>query len=117
MALPSFSETTIRNFLLKELEKRGIKAATEIQYQTPIGLMKPDALLQNGADYIIETKLWAGEKRYQEGKKQLARYLESEQVDEGHYLVFDYRKRDAEERKERENINQKTILSYCIPVL
>jgi len=57
LTLPAFSETTIRNLLLKELEKRGVKTATEIQYRTPIGLMKPDALLQNGADYIIETKL------------------------------------------------------------
>lgn len=74
-------------------------------------------LLHQERKYIIETKLWAGEKRYQEGKRQLARYLKSEQVNEGHYLVFDYRKRDAEERKERENIDQKAILSYCIPVL
>ena len=74
-------------------------------------------LLYHDKKYIIETKLWAGEKRYQEGKKQLARYLESEQVDEGYYLVFDYRKRDTEERRERENIHQKAILSYCIPVL
>jgi len=74
-------------------------------------------ILHQDRKYIIETKLWGGEKRYQEGKKQLALYLESEQVDEGYYLVFDYRKGDAEERKERENIAQKTILSYCIPVL
>ncbi|MBM3236549.1 hypothetical protein FJZ31_09655 [Candidatus Poribacteria bacterium] len=74
-------------------------------------------LLYQDRKYIIETKLWGGEKRYQEGKKQLARYLEIEQVDEGYYLVFDYRKREAEERREKENIHQKTILSYCIPVL
>ena len=74
-------------------------------------------LLYHDKKYIIETKLWAGEKRYQEGKKQLARYLKSEQVKEGYYLVFDYRKKNTEERSERENIQQKTILSYCIPVL
>jgi SAM-dependent methyltransferase len=39
------------------LEKRGIKAATEVQYPTAAGIMKPDALLQNGANYIVETKL------------------------------------------------------------
>ena len=74
-------------------------------------------LLHQEKKYIIETKLWGGEKRYQEGKRQLARYLESEQVDEGYYLVFDYRKKNVEEKRERENIHQKTIFSYCIPVL
>lgn len=34
-----------------------MKAATEVSYKTPIGTMKPDALLQNGGDYIVETKL------------------------------------------------------------
>lgn len=57
MAFPSYTESTIRNLLLKELEKRGVKAATEVQYPTAVGLMKPDALLQNGGNYIIETKL------------------------------------------------------------
>ena len=86
--------------------------------EVPTGRGRMDIiLLHQKRKYIIETKLWGGEKRYQEGKKQLANYLKSEQVDEGYYLVFDYRKRAVEERRERENIHQKTILSYCIPVL
>lgn len=50
---------TIRNFLLKELEKRGVKVSTEMSYTTPIGRLMPDMLLYNGAQYVVETKLGA----------------------------------------------------------
>jgi len=50
---------TIRSFLLKELEKRGVKVNTEISYATPIGRLMPDMLLYNGAQYVVETKLGA----------------------------------------------------------
>jgi len=48
---------TIRNFLLKALEKRGVKVDTEVSYTTPIGRLVPDMLLHNGAQYVVETKL------------------------------------------------------------
>lgn len=57
MSLPTYTENTIRNLLLKELRKRGVKAATEVTYKTPVGIMKPDAFLQDGGNYIVETKL------------------------------------------------------------
>ena len=50
---------TIRNFLLKELEKRGVKVNTEVSYATPIGRLMPDMLIHNGAQYVVETKLGA----------------------------------------------------------
>lgn len=53
------TEMTIRNFLLKELEKRKVKVSTEVSYTTPIGRPVPDMLLQNGAEYGVETKLGA----------------------------------------------------------
>ncbi len=59
MGVPKPTEMTIRNFLLKELEKRGVKVATEISYTTPIGRLMPDMLLRNGAQYVVETKLGA----------------------------------------------------------
>lgn len=64
MSLPKPTEYTIRGLLLKELEKKGIKAITEVQYHTPAGIMKPDALLQNGGNYIVETKLGAKAKLF-----------------------------------------------------
>ena len=59
MGIPKPTEMTIRNFLLKELEKRGVKVNTEISYTTPIGRLMPDMLLYNGAQYVVETKLGA----------------------------------------------------------
>jgi len=59
VGIPKPTEMTIRNFLLKELEKRGVKVNTEISYTTPIGRLMPDMLLYNGAQYVVETKLGA----------------------------------------------------------
>jgi len=86
--------------------------------EVPTGRGRMDIIiLYQGRKYIIETKLWKGEKQYQDGKKQLAQYLQREGAGEGYYVVFDYRKRQAKERRERENIGEMTILSYCIPIL
>lgn len=59
MSVPKATEMTIRNFLMKELETRGVKVNTEISYRTPIGRLMPDILLRNGAEYVVETKLGA----------------------------------------------------------
>jgi hypothetical protein len=48
------TEMTVRNFLLKELEKRSVKVSTERSYSTPIGRLVPDVLLTNGAQYVVE---------------------------------------------------------------
>jgi hypothetical protein len=42
--------------------------------------------------YIIELKIWRGEKAHQKGLIQLADYLESQQMDEGYLLIFDHNK-------------------------
>ena len=42
--------------------------------------------------YIVETKIWRGDIRYQMGKKQLAAYLKLEGETQGYYVVFDHRK-------------------------
>ena len=72
-------------------------------------------LLYRDAKYIVETKLWRGEKRYQSGKQQLAGYLDKESVQQGYYIVFDHRQ-DAQLRYERELVAGKEIVSYCIPI-
>jgi hypothetical protein len=73
-------------------------------------------ILHNSQKYIVETKIWEGNKRYQAGKHQLAQYLKLEQVQEGYYVVFDHRTK-PQARMEEEMIEEKTIVSYCIPVL
>ena len=73
-------------------------------------------ILHQQRRYIIETKLWEGKGLYGKGKKQLAAYLGLEGETEGYYVVFDHRKK-PEERKEEEQIEDKTIVSFVIPVV
>ena len=73
-------------------------------------------ILHNQHKYIVETKIWEGDKRYQAGKRQLAAYLKSERVQKGHYVVFDHRNNPTP-RVEIETIDGLTIRSYVIPVV
>ncbi len=73
-------------------------------------------ILHNNRKYIVETKLWSGENRYQRGKAQLAAYVKSEKAVEGYYVVFNHRK-TAETRVESETLEGFKIRSYVIPVI
>ena len=73
-------------------------------------------ILHNNRKYIVETKIWGGDTRYQAGKAQLAVYVRSEKAMEGYYVVFDHRK-TPEPRVETETIDGLTIRSYVIPVI
>ena len=70
-------------------------------------------ILHNSQKYIVETKIWEGERRYQAGKAQLAAYIQLEKAEEGYYVVFDHR--DAPEpRVETETLDGIPIRSYVI---
>lgn len=73
-------------------------------------------ILHNRQKYIVETKLWEGKGFYSMGKKQLAAYLDTEGEREGYYVVFDHRKK-PEAREEEEIIDDKTVVSFVIPVV
>ncbi len=89
----------------------------EIYPEVPTGRGRMDIiLLYKKQKYIIETKLFYNEKRYQNGKRQLAEYLKREGTQVGYYIVFDHRAQ-AKNRIEQENIDSKIIFSYCIPAL
>jgi hypothetical protein len=45
--------------------------------------------------FIIELKLWYGEKKHEEAHKQLIEYLNSKNKSEGYLITFDFRKRRA----------------------
>ncbi len=84
--------------------------------EVPTGRGRMDiVLLYRDEKHIVETKLWRGEKRYQAGKRQLTAYLDKEGVRKGYYIVFDHRQ-NAQPRYEREQIAEKEIVSYCIPI-
>ncbi|MXV83619.1 hypothetical protein F4X88_03610 [Candidatus Poribacteria bacterium] len=73
-------------------------------------------LLHNGRKYIVETKIWEGDRSYQAGKRQLAAYLRLEGVTQGYYVVFDHR-RNPEPRVETQTVQGVRIRSYVIPVI
>jgi len=73
-------------------------------------------IIHQGEKYIVETKIWEGKTLYSDGKHQLAEYLKLEGVKEGYYIVFDHRSK-PQARAEIDQIEEKTIVSYCIPVV
>lgn len=74
----------------------------------PTGRGRMDLLIyHNQKKYIVETKIWEGDNRYQAGKKQLAAYLKLEGTTDGYYVVFDHRQ-DPEPRVETERIDDVT---------
>ena len=86
-----------------------------LEVQTGRGRM--DLLIyHNRKKYIVETKIWEGDSRYQAGKKQLAAYLKLEGTTQGYYIVFDHRQ-EPEPRVETETIDDVTVRSYVIPVV
>ena len=86
-----------------------------LEVQTGRGRM--DLLIRhNQRKYVVETKIWGGDARYQAGKAQLAAYAELEDVAEGYYVVFDHRN-TPEPRVETETLAGITIRSYVIPVI
>ncbi|MXY26773.1 hypothetical protein F4Y59_01265 [Candidatus Poribacteria bacterium] len=111
-------ESVGRHLLFAYLDAfvRRIGGMMHIEAQTGRGRM--DILItHNRQKYIVETKVWRGESRYQAGKQQLAAYLKSEGATEGYYVVFDHRK-EAESRVETETLaGDLTIRSYVIPVI
>ncbi|MYA70006.1 hypothetical protein F4009_21900 [Candidatus Poribacteria bacterium] len=86
-----------------------------LEVQTGRGRM--DLLITyNQHKYIVETKIWEGDRYYQAGKKQLAAYLKLEGTQKGYYVVFDHRNNPTP-RVETETIDDLIIRSYVIPVV
>lgn len=94
---------------------RTINASMFLEVQTGRGRIDL-LILYNSRKYIVETKIWEGERYHQAGKKQLVAYLKSEKVDKGYYVVFDHRT-NPESRVETETLEGVTIRSYLIPVV
>ena len=110
-------ESVGRHLLLAYLDQfvKIIGGFIHIEVQTGRGRM--DIIItHNQQRYIVETKIWRGDNRYQAGKKQLTVYLNTEGVTEGYYIVFDHRE-NPEPRVETETIEGLTIRSYVIPVM
>ena len=110
-------ESVGRHLLLAYLDEfvRRVGGVMHIEVQTGRGRM--DLLItHNQRKYIVETKIWRGESRYQSGKKSLATYLKLEGVTDGYYVVFDHRQ-TPDPRIETETLDGVAIRSYVIPVI
>ena len=110
-------ESVGRHLLLAYLDQFIKLIGGFMHIEVPTGRGRMDIIIiHNQQKYIVETKIWRGDGRYQSGKKQLAAYLRSEGLTEGYYIVFDHRQ-EPEPQVETEVLEGLTIRSYVIPVM
>ena len=94
---------------------RQVQGVMHLEVQTGRGRI--DLMVNHrNRKYIVETKVWQGEKSYRAGKEQLVTYLKVEGAVAGYYIVFDHRIVPVP-RVETETLEGVTIRSYVIPVL
>ena len=118
LQVPDTPQEYVGQHLLFAYLEQFVQIVGGIMYlEVPTGRGRMDILILHGNQkYIVETKIWGGESRYQSGKTQLAAYVSSESAEEGYYVVFDHRN-TPEPRVETETIDSLTIRSYVIPVI
>jgi hypothetical protein len=59
-----------------------------------------DIVVDYGSDqFILELKIWNGEKYNQEAYEQLLGYMEAKKAETGYLLTFDFRKEVNKERR------------------
>ena len=110
-------ESVGRHLLLTYLDLFARSVGGVLSFEVETGRGRMDLLITRaGGKYIVETKIWRGDIRYQMGKKQLAAYLKLEGETQGYYVVFDHR-RTPEPRVETETIEGVRLRSYVIPVV
>ena len=110
-------ESVGRHLLLTYLDLLARSVGGVLSFEVETGRGRMDLLITRaGRKYIVETKIWRGNIRYQMGKKQLAAYLKLEGETQGYYVVFDHR-RTPEPRVETETVEGVSLRSYVIPVV
>ena len=110
-------ESVGRHLLLTYLDLFARSVGGTLSFETETGRGRMDLLITREREkYIVETKVWRGDIRYQAGKRQLAAYLELEGATQGYYVIFDHR-RNPEPRVETEELDGVIIRSYVIPVM
>ncbi|MDE0016935.1 MAG: AAA-like domain-containing protein [Candidatus Poribacteria bacterium] len=110
-------ESVGRHLLLTYLDLFARSVGGTLSFETETGRGRMGLLITHEREkYIVETKIWRGDIRYQAGKKQLAAYLKLEGAGQGYYVVFDHR-RNPEPRVETEKLDGVAVRSYVIPVM
>lgn len=118
LQVPETPQEYVGQYLLFAYLEQFVQSVGGTMYlEVQTGRGRIDILIRhNHRKYIVETKIWGGDGRYQAGKAQLAAYLKLERTTEGYYVVFDHRV-EPETRVETETIDGLTIRSYVIPVV
>jgi hypothetical protein len=63
-------------------------------------LRRMDIVVDYGHEqFIIELKIWRGEKHEEDAQKQLLNYMETKNADTGYLLTFDFRKESSKDHK------------------
>lgn len=127
LQVPDTPQEFIGQHLLFAYLDQFVESVAGMMYmEVPTGRGRIDLLiLHKGRKYIVETKIWGGDRHYQAGKKQLAAYMKLETASEGYYVVFDHREIPesgslpvpGNGRIETETIDGVTVRSYVIPVV
>ena len=118
LQVPDTPQESVGRYLLFAYLDQFVRIAGGVMHiEVQTGRGRLDMLItHNQRKYIVETKVWRGQRYYASGKKQLAAYLKLEGVAEGYYIVFDHR-RTPEPRVETETVEGVTVRSYVIPVI
>ena len=102
---------SLDNFLTFFLEQLGGESFVEV----PSGRGRTDILiLYRQQKSIIETKVFTSLTRFENGKQQLADYLTTEGLQEGHYVVFSNKHSATDTLTFDEMIEGKRIYTYII---
>ena len=70
-------------------------------------------IVYNTNKYIIELKIWRGERYHQKGLKQLANYLDINEQEKGYLLIFDFNN-NKEYKKEEIIVDDKEIVEVFV---
>jgi hypothetical protein len=64
--------------------------------------------------FVIEMKLWHGEKRHEDAYAQFSEYLDCKGLGEGYLLTFDFRKEGKVQKAEWVEYNGKRIFDVIV---
>ncbi len=89
----------------------------KIYREANTGLGKSDMIINiDNQEYLIETKVYLGVNRFEEGKQQLAYYAESLQLERAVYLVYMAKRARTPEtiKEQKETINNVDISTFLV---
>lgn len=98
------------------------QVGSETFVEVPSGPGRLDLIVvYQGQRYVVETKIWRGKAEFDKGVQQLADYLETENVQEGYFVVFHarpnvYGKLPGEQLEFTQLVAGKTIHVYLVRI-